>query len=734
MESKETKTSLAQEAGEKIVKTSCAMCHGCCSVLVHVKDGKAIKIEGNLEGPLNRGTLCAKGLASLKLLYHPDRLKYPMKRMGKRGEGKWQRISWDEALDIIATNIKDLQAKYGPQAVARIIGTYRLPYPYFTRFGSALGTANRAGASHNCYTPKLITAFVTFGKTTEYDAENSRCIVAWGSNVTHTNESGYNASKFIKGWKNGAKLICVDPVFSPIASKSDLWLQLRPGTDGALALAWLNVIISEHLYDEEFVTMWAHGFGQLVEHVKDFTPDWAEKITWVPADKIKQAARIFATTKPGCMFIGNAPEFGVNVTNQLRALWFIPAITGNLDIPGGNVFAESPLPGYNKRISARELIPKENWENRLGPFPLLSLGFPSASHSIYHSCVTGKPYPVKGLLCHASNPILSHENAKGLVYKALRSVDFLEVMDQFMTPTTELADIVLPAATWLEVDGMHAMSAEADMCGCVLAVQRVVEPLWESKNDNDVFIELSKRLGLNYGFNNHKKMLDWILEPASITFDEFKEKGWLEAPQRYRKYELGLLRPDGKAGFDTPSGKIELYSETLEKMGLDPLPIYVEQPESPLSSPDLAKDYPLVLTTGYRSPVFFHSQYRQIPWLREIHPDPIVRIHPEAAQRLGISEGDWVYIESPRGRCKQKAKLTLGIDPRVVMAEHDWWFPEKPGEEPSLHGGFESNINMVVDSEPPYDPGFGSTPARSLLCKIYKTEDNHGQIWVASRS
>lgn len=699
------------------------MCHGSCRILVHVKDGKAVKVEGDPEGPINKGTLCAKGLASLDLLYHPDRIKYPMKRIAKRGEGKWERISWDEAYDIIVEKIREITQKYGILSISPTVGTGRHPFFYIMRFMSASGAINRAGMPHICYTPRLGTASVTFGRPISHDCERSNCIVAWGSGIHYSNNDAYNARQFIEGWKRAASLICIDPFFSAIAAKSDQWLQVRPGADGALALAWLHVIISEKLFDKDFVEKWTVGFERLAEHVKPFTPEWAERITWVPAEKIRQAARTYATTKPATLIFGNAPEHGINCTSTLRCFHFLAAVTGNIDIAGGNVFLESPLPGYVKRLTAKELIPKEIWEKRLAPFPLLSLAFPSAGYAIHQAAVSGEPYPIKAYLVHGGGPLQSHENARGLVYEALKKAEFIEVMDHFMTPTAELADVVLPAATFLEYDDVHASLSEAEMSGYVLAFQKVVEPAGESKSDSEVFIELSKRLGYPYGFDNHSEMLDWVLEPMGMTFDEFKEKGWATVQQKYRKYETGLLRPDGRPGFNTPSGKIELFSETLEGMGLPSMPIYQEVPESPLGSPELAGTYPMILTTGLRSPVYFHSQYRQIPRLREIHPDPIVRINTEKAEELGIRDGDWVTIETPRGRCKQKAKLTLGLDPRVVMAEHDWWFPEKPGEEPSLHGAFESNINVVTSSDPPYDPGFGSTPNRSLLCKIYKGEE-----------
>jgi anaerobic selenocysteine-containing dehydrogenase len=252
------------------------------------------------------------------------------------------------------------------------------------------------------------------------------------------------------------------------------------------------------------------------------------------------------------------------------------------------------------------------------------------------------------------------------------------------------------------------------------AAPKVIEPLWESKDDIEVFIELLKRVGLTYGFNSVRELMDEVVKPLGMHYGEFVEKGWIYVPQRWKKYERGLLRADGKPGFNTPSGKLEVYSWELEKLGFDPLPVHREPPESPISTPKLLETYPLVASTGPRSQAYFHSQYRQVPWLRQIQPEPRVTIHPQTAEKYGIADGDWVWIESPRGRCKQRARLSLGVDPRVVLGQHGWWFPEKPGPE---HGMFESNLNVLVSSDPPFDPGFGSTPVRGHLCKIYKAEE-----------
>lgn len=718
------------EPGVKVIKSDCANCHGHCGVLVHIREGKVIKVEGDPDNPLNWGTLCPKGLMMPQLLYHSDRLKYPLKRLGKRGEGRWQRITWDEALDTAAQELNAIRQKWGPLGVAFCQGTGRTTIPYIQRFISLWGTANRAGYPHNCYTPRVTTSRVTFGRPVGFDERNSRCLMAWGSNITHTNEAGCRGANFISAWKKGAKLICVDPVFTAIASKADIWLQIRPGTDCALSLAMLNVIISEGLYDRQFVEKWIYGFDRLAGHVAPFTPEWASQITWIPADSIRRAARIYATTKPACLLHGVAPEFGVNTTNTIRSFWLLAAVTGNVDVPGGNVFWLGPLaslgivPDAEKRaqFSLRSYLSEEAWQNRCGKeFKLYKYGIPTPPYTVYKTILTEDPYPIKALVVWTANPLLSHENPRDLIHKAFMKVDFLMAVDHWMTPSAELADIVLPAATYLERDDVHFLGSAVDgnPVGCC---QKAVEPLGECRDDKEIILDLSQRLGLDYGWGSVREMLDGILSPAGITFEEFKQIGWIHRPLTPRKYELGLLRPDGRPGFNTPSGKIELYCTELEEMGYDPMPIYKEPPESPYSTSELAQEYPLVLTTGIRSPVYFHTQFRQIPWLREIHPDPIVRIHPETAQKFNIREGDWVYIESPRGRCRQKAKLTYGIDPRVVMAEHDWWFPEKEGAEPGLHGAWEANINLLVSSDPPYDPALGSTPARSLLCRIYKAE------------
>ncbi len=386
------------------------------------------------------------------------------------------------------------------------------------------------------------------------------------------------------------------------------------------------------------------------------------------------------------------------------------AITGNLDVPGGNVFfVPPPILPIGEFAKHRDL-PSEQREKRLGgaTYKLANKIAVLTPKVVWDAIVTGKPYPIKAMLLHGTNPVVTRENASE-VYSALKQVEFLSVADFFLTPTAELADIVLPAATWLEFDDIGDYLFRH---GYAFA-RPVIVQIGECWPDHKMFSELGKRLGQEkYWRDDIESDLDYILEPSGLTFQKFKEMGYLQGKMEYKKYE--------KKGFSTPTGKVELYSTTLDEWGYDPLPQYREIPESPVSKPEMINEYPYILITGARSPVFFHSEYHMIPWLREVHPDPTIEIHPDTAKKHGISDGDWVFIESPRGRVKQRARLTTGIDPRVVSAEHGWWFSEVQTPD---HGWKRSNINILTDNDPSgHDKAMGATNLRVLLCKIYPAE------------
>ena len=706
---------------ERIVRTVCQGCHCECGVLVKVVDEKVAEIKGDPDHPMNRGFTCIKGRVQHEVTYHPGRLKFPLKRAGARGEGKWVRVSWDEALDEIATKMTAIKGTFGPETIAAIHGTGPRASLTSTLLPYALNGPNKISVDlHICYVPSLVAEGVTVGQSIMMekgpDYRSSSCILVWGGNplISHP-PRGMEILEAKR--KRKAKLIVVDPRRTQLASEADLWLQIRPGTDLALALGMLNVIISEGLYEREFVERWCYGFEELRDRVRKYTPEKVAEITWIPAGDIREAARTYAAVKPATLHHRVAIEHNINSTQTNRALIILIALTGNIDVEGGNLLP-AQMEGYIPTGSGgkRSRPSREIEERRIGSkeFPLIS--GPEAKHPFVTSflavdaMLTGEPYPIKALYCAGANPVINVQNSKR-VWDALKRLDLLMVVDFFMTPTAELADYVLPATTWLERDEC----CDIPYTNYISARQKVIEPLGEAWDDLKIVIEIVKRIpGANrriVPWNDVSECNDWRVRDMGITFDDFKKTGYVAVPARYKKFE--------EKGFDTPSGKVELYSTVFEKFGYDPLPDHKEPPESPVRTPELFKEYPLILITGGRSIEYFHSEGRQIPSLRRRLPEPEIEIHPDTARELNIRTGDWIWMESPRvkgERIKLRARLTSALDPKVAHAPHGWWFPEKPGPE---HGCFDSNINVILSADPPREEICGSVPTRGTLCRIY---------------
>jgi anaerobic selenocysteine-containing dehydrogenase len=587
---------------------------------------------------------------------------------------------------------------------------------------SALGTPNVANTDlHICHAPSMVAEFATIGHPAIQeegpDYRSSKCILVCGGNplVSHP-PRGRDILEAVR--QNQAKLIVIDPRRIPLAAQADIWFQIRPGTDVSLIMGMLHTVISEGLYDKAFVDQWCHGFEKLQEHIKAYPPEKMAEITWLPAERIKEAARLFATTKPATVHHRVAVEHNLNSTQTDRALVIMAAITGNLDVRGGNLLP-TEIPGYipTGGVIGRCKPPPELAQKRIGSreYPLIS--GPDALFLFVHAALAakamlqGEPYPLKALFLAGGNPVVNMQNTRR-TWEAFKSLDLLVAADFFMTPTAELADYVLPATTWLERDEC----CDEQYMNCVAARQKAVEPLYESRDDVQMVIDLVKMIpwaDRKYlpwdsaaAFNN------WRVEGMGLTFEDLKEEGYVTVPPAYKHYE--------EEGFDTPTGKVEIYSTIFEKHGYDPLPVYVEPPQSPSGTPELLKDYPYILITGGRTIEYYHSSGRQIKRLRDRIPDPVFEMHPDTANKENIEEGDWVWIETPQikgERVRLKVKLTTNIDPRVVHAQHGWWFPEKPAPE---HGCFESNIDVVLSDDPPREKICGSVPTRGTLCRFYK--------------
>lgn len=707
---------------KKIVKTTCKSCHGGCGVLVTVEDGVITHIEGNPESP-TQGTMCAKGLASIQHVDNPYRLKYPLKRMGKKGEGKWQRISWDEALDTVAEKIKDSIDKYGPTSVAISQGTGRGCNRYTHRLARSIGTANTITPGYVCHSPRM----TIYGQVTGYGrlyadyhgwgGEFPKTQIVLAKQLEISSADGEMAYFFLNSLNHVKNLIMIDPRQTAFTSRATLWLQIRPGTDTALLMGMMNVIINEGLYDKEFVENWTYGFDKLKERVQEYPPQRVAEITWIPEEKIVQAARMFAIDTPGTIQVGSSIERQANCGQAMRAVVCLLGITGNIERPGSMMSWVLPETGLIENFFLEIPITAEMKKGIRGG-DIYKLGAARTAHSdtVVKEIREGHPERIRVWVAIAGQQLV-HLAATKNVLETFESENYFHVqLDQFMGPQAEHADIVLPAAHWLEMDEIYDMHPRF----MIEAHNKCVDPPGEAWPDNKIALEIGKRVAPKYWpWKNVEEMLDYQLRHGNITWKEFSEKAFLARvgkDQLYYKYKTDYWRKGG--GFDTPTGKVELYGTVVEGMGYDPLPYFVEPGESPYSTPELYKEYPLVLTSGYRQPQYFLSQYRNIPWLRSFGVYPLVQINPKTAGELGIKDGDWVWIESPRGRIRQVARLFPGIDPRVVMATGNCFYPEEPGP---LHGLLISSPNVLTSDEH-FDPMFGSPDMTCLLCKVYKVE------------
>ncbi|MCL5058970.1 MAG: molybdopterin-dependent oxidoreductase [Actinobacteria bacterium] len=720
--------------------STCWWCHNKCYVQLHVRDGRLEKMVGDPNHPdadaLRRNVAaCTRAVHGADIVHHPGRLNFPLKRLGERGEGKWQEISWEQALDEIAAKLAEIRDKYGAEAVASSGGTGRTYDEYRVRFFNLFGSPNFIGQSKICFGPQRVVGYTITGWPVGRTRmiKKTKCIMIIGSNPEQAFRRRWFS--FRNSQKDGGKIIVIDPRETVPAKKADIWAQIRPGTDTALFLAMINVIIEENLYDKEFVDKWCYGFNELKEHVRDFSPEKMADVTWIPAEKIREIARMYATVKPATIMSGMGVEHSYNSIEALHCLIILPAITGNLGVSGGqeitephNTFIPDPV------IELNDMLPPEKRAKEIGAerFKLQSLrGYDllmkyakakgvfrygmTTPHepSVYRAMITGQPYPIKAMITLSSNPMVTMANTK-LVYKALRSLDLYVVSDFFMTPSAALADYVLPAAMWPERPNIWHFNGTAPFLEVGVALLPAkVEGQFERKNDYEFWCSLGRRLGQEeyWPWDTLEEAFDYRLSPLGKTLKQLAAEGGVTGYVLKEKlYE--------EKGFGTPTGKVEL--------GYNPLPHFHEPPESPINNPELAREYPLILITGGRHLPFFHSEFRQVDSLRKQHPHPITQINPETASKLGIEDGEWVWIETVRGRIRQKCRLDNGIRSGVVHAQHGWWFPELPGEEPWLHGVWESNINVVTNDDPDVcNPINGGWPLRAALCKVYKVK-NYG--------
>ncbi|MBN1693357.1 MAG: molybdopterin-dependent oxidoreductase [Dehalococcoidales bacterium] len=675
----------------------CYMCTTACPMKVHVRDGRVVKVD-TADPSVNH---CPRWKAQTDFIYHPDRLLYPLKRAGKRGDNNWQRISWDEALDITADGLQKVKDEYGPESVVFWIAYTKEPRPYFHRLTHAFGSPNYCTESSTCFSATWVAANLTYGAEYSYMTASSagidpetRCKIIWGSAVIST-PPVWQVN--LKAQEKGIKLIVVDPRRTEIAAKADIHLQLRPGTDGALALGMMNVIISENLHDKDFLDKWTVGFEGLKKLAQEYTLERTEKITYVPAAKIREAALLYARNKPAKLHLSaNGTTHHANGVQNHRAVILLAALTGNIGVPGGNMPHPVLKPKPND-ITLHDRVEKMPPGVGAARFPIWTKRYHEMqSNAIADQIESGKPYPIKAMFS-AGLDIQFFANPRRIT-NALKKLDFIAVTEYFHTPGTQTADIVLPIASWLERPILLTEYTDT-----IKLIQPAVSPPGECRSEWDIYSELAKRLGFGDLFwdGSFEKCADHILEPLKITCNYLKTRPEGIKPET----EPRPAKHYEKTGFRTASGKVEIASSVLKEHGIDPLPVYREPPESPLSQPELAEKYPLVMTTGARVMAYTHSQFRNIPQLRTLMPDPLVDINPADASPRGIKTGDTVTVSSPRGSIRMKACVTDTILPGVVTLPHHW---------PS-----EANVNELVDDRT-LDPISGFIPCKSQLCQVAK--------------
>ncbi len=692
----ETKT--MSTGTEVITNGICYMCTASCDTRVHVTNGRATQVD--IVDPAT-AALCPRGKAQLELIYHPDRLLQPLKREGKGRNGALVPTSWDDALDIVAKALLKVKKDYGPESVVFWIAYTKEPRPFYHRLAHAFGSPNYCTESSNCFTSQRTATAITYGQDYALWMNQShsidpstKCKIIWGCGIKEG--APYTWQSYVEAKKNGLKLIVIDPVRTQIASMADIHLQLRPGTDGALALGMINIIISEKLYDKEFMEKWTVGFDDLKKLVKEYPIKKVEQITGVPASKIKQAAQLYAKSKPAQIyFSGDSTTHHSNGLQNHRAIIVLPALTGNIEIKGGNCAPPECIPTNDITLHDRiSSMPPGLGSDK---FPIWTeIIKEMQSNVISERIENAKPYPIKALVGAGLHPeYFANSNRFA---QAVKTLDFVVVTDYFQTAGTQLADVVLPISSWLERHILLTWSGGAKL------IQPAIEPVGQTWPEWKIYFELAKRLGLGKEFWDGDLMacFNYMLEPSGITVNDLKQqpdgtvkKPVVKRPEKY--YE--------QKGFKTPSGKVEIVSSILAHHGYDPLPVYKEPVDSPLSKPELKDTYPLVLTTGARRLAYTHSQFRNISPLRQLIPDPVVDIHPSDAKERKIETGDFVMILSPGGSASMKANVTDTVKRGVVSAPHHW--PR------------EANINAII-SDKNFDPVSGFAPLKSSLCNVMR--------------
>ncbi len=727
-----------------------------CGMFITVKDNKIVKVEGDPDHPITHGRLCPRCIALDEVVYHKDRLMSPMVRAREdRGKNAWKKISWDEAYDLLEKKIREIQDTYGAEAIFTLTGTGRESTLYAPVYGPAImntpnGASTYAFSGEACYGPRAtITNYLLGAGVPEIDSaqylpggyddpqfEVPKYILVWGKDPLYSNPDGFFGHSIIDLMKRGSKIITIDPRLTWLGSRAEFHLQLRPGTDAAVGMGLLNVIISEGLYDHDFVEKWCYGFDELAEAVKEWTPERVQEVSWVDAEALVGAARAFATSAPSTATWGVALDQSKASTQGAQCFLALVAICGYLDVPGGvTITKPTSFIGqwrYDMSDTLTDGMAEKHIVDPTGKYRLFNTGaaMGGVQGDTLLNWLEGMYKDVPGYydlrMCWiiGNNPLACMADQPKRWYEAMKDLDFIVAQDIFMTPTIMgLCDLVLPLSTFAEHDGLVTPNYGRNQ-HFIGAMNKAVENP-DTKSDLEILIDMGKRMRPEIweGVDSVDDFFDKLLKDTyGFGLDDVRAVPVKQASYAYRKYETGDLRDDGEPGFQTITGRVELYSPVLESYDEQPLPYYEEPEYSPVSQPaEVVEKYPLVYTTGGRHISMFHSEHRQIPSLRALHPDALVTINPATAARYGIEDGDWVRVATMFGACVQKARLSEEVNEKMVHLEHAWWYPEQDGEAPNLYGVWKSNVNSLMPHESVGVTGYGA-PYKNGICSICKAD------------
>ena len=827
-----------EDGGVRTINTCCRACIANCGVIATVKDGRVVKVQGNPADRMSKGRMCAKGLSGLQALYHPNRNKYPMMRVGKRGENRWKRISWDEALDIIARKLMETREKYGAEAVFCSTGGGGNPEIWsIARFCNIFGTPNwfEPGCAQ-CYLPRVLAYTMMYGGVDPSIADSNaleiydtfdtpiKTLVLWGTDPGWScPASGGGAVVDLR--ENGVKTVVAR--LTADASKADAWLPVRPGSDVALLMSWIRYIMDKQLYDKDFVLRWTNlpylvdvetkffrravishepdfpdtfmvwdkktgsakpmqypydeslepalegafeidgrtyktGWQLLWERVEEFTLEHVGEICELEPARIEKAIRLYTDNTPSGIAIGVATDQTPNSEQAAMAACTIDLLMGNVEKPGALMqrFRTSgvfDMPNYPVPIAA-DRLPDEQLKKRLGGIEHKGLHIWFAGHptSIFDAVLTGKPYKPRVWIDRSGNKMAAVADSQK-VRRVIDELDFIVHMYMYPTSFSAYADILLPTEEWLETNMI------VETCNTLCARQAATH-LWETMDETLIWSKLAKRCGelgheacakafdaeymghdLAY-WDSVEELWDHFLSRIGMNFQQLKENTpYTYLPKEewksYYVYKEPDVRTGKPRGFNTPSKKCEIYLESMITLGrtgkpfakcelppaskdYDPLPYYLEPYESPRGP--MAEEFPLVLTNG-RVPFYHHNTLRNIPWLREIYPVPEIWMNPVDAEKYGLADGDWAWVESKRGKTRGVVAVTQGIKPGSVCMER-FWTPETL--DTPTHGWKEMNVNITSKADAPFNDVVGTYTLRAYLVKVYKAEGAPEGVWT----